>query len=237
MQTLEDASAEITSSSTAIRGSHAQLFSRSSQYRTNNQSHPNSKTPMCPRPKSRIQQQPLLPRPSIAKLSTLSIPKRIALARRKPRGRLEETAGILRSVALAIGEEEAASFARVLRVPGAAGQLLTLVAASHGIGDGDLVGGRWRTAAGVIDLGNALVAVGAVDDVVAAAGGVDGGRGLDGGDGLNDRVGGDGGGGRGLGDSRGGGGSGASWSGEGGGCLCRRGGGLWKVSALFVPLT
>ena len=150
---------------------------------------------------------------------------------------MEELAKVLRSITLSIGEEEATGLAWVLRVPSAARQLLTLCTARHGIGDGNLIRGGRRTAPSVIDLVNALIAVGAVNNIAAATGGVDCGGGLDGSDGLTDGVGCGRGCGGGGGDGRGRGYCGASWGGKGGGGRCRGGSGLRDLLAACDPLT
>ena len=99
-------------------------------------------------------------------------------------------AKVLTSIALPAREQEASGRARVLCEARAACQLLALRAAGGGVGSDDFVGGWSSAATGVVDLKNALVAIGVVDEVVSRAGGVGGGGGGDDGDCLRYGVGG-----------------------------------------------
>ena len=126
---------------------------------------------------------------SIAKLSTLPIANRIPVTWAEIGTRLEELAKILRPIALAVGKEEASSLTRVLRVARAARRLLALLTACYGIWNRNLASDGWGSTASVIDLIDALISVGAVDDVVGAAGGIYGRGGLDNCDRLGGGVG------------------------------------------------
>lgn len=117
-------------------------------------------------------------------LPALPVTDRVLRAGAERGARFEKLAKILRPVALPVGEIEAPGLAWILRVPRAPCRLLALLAARHGVRDGDLIGGRHGAAASIVDLIDALVVVGLVDDVVGVTGGVDGGGGFDNGDSL-----------------------------------------------------